>query len=52
MIEDSIDTWIDTLLNAKKASARLVQGDITFNEFQTISDYSFGEVIKNILKIK
>ena len=52
MIENSIDTWVDTLLNAKKASAALAQGDITIEEYQNISNYSFGEIIKSILKIE
>ena len=52
MIENSIDTWVDTLLNAKKASAALTQGDITINDYQKISNYNFGEVIKNILKME
>ncbi len=51
MIKESIDTWIDTLLNAKKLSAALSQGDITVDEYQNLSNYSFGEVIKNILNI-
>jgi len=50
MIKDSIDSWIDVLLKAKQNAASLAQGDIDKKEYMEIADYSFGSIIKNILK--
>ncbi|WP_394871080.1 DEAD/DEAH box helicase [Clostridium butyricum] len=49
MIKNSIDEWIDLLLKAKKNAALLVQGDISKREYQKNADYSYGDMIKNIL---
>ena len=49
-IRDSIDTWIDSLLAAKHLAAQLSQGDITENEYNDQIDYSFGEIVKEILE--
>jgi SNF2 family DNA or RNA helicase len=48
---DTIDEWIDLLLEAKQNAARLSQGDITLQEYRKTSDYSFGEVVRSILQI-
>ena len=48
-IVDSIDEWIDKLLNCKHLSAMLSQGDITKEEFNSMMDYSFGKIIHSIL---
>ncbi len=48
-ITDSIDEWIDKLLNCKHLSAKLSQGDMTEEEFNSMMDYSFGEIIRSIL---
>ena len=49
IIKDSIDEWVDILLKAKHQSAKLGQGDIDINEYRNNIDYSFGDIIKNIL---
>lgn len=49
IMEDSIDEWVDVLLNSKLSSAQLAQGDIDLNEFQRKIDYSFGEIVNKIL---
>lgn len=49
MIKGSIDEWIDILLKAKENAARLGQGDINIDEYRDSIDYSFGEIISNIL---
>lgn len=49
MIRNSIDEWIDILLNAKEQSAKLGQGDISIEEYKKNIDYSFGQIVKNIL---
>ena len=51
MIEDSIDVWVDTLLEAKRISAALAQGDMDFADYSSSVNYSFGEVIKQILNL-
>lgn len=49
MIEKSIDIWIDLLLKAKQNAAFLGQGDIKLDVYKDLSDYSFGDIIKEIL---
>lgn len=49
-IKDSIDVWIDSLLTAKHLAAQLTQGDITEEEYNSQIDYSFGDIVKNILR--
>ncbi|MCL2061343.1 MAG: DEAD/DEAH box helicase [Firmicutes bacterium] len=46
---NTIDEWIDILLSAKAKAAALAQGDITIEEYREIADYSFGEIVKEIL---
>ena len=48
----TIDEWIDILLEAKARAAALTQGDITVDEYKRVADYSFGEVVKQILQIE
>lgn len=50
LIEDSVDIWIDKLLNAKQYAAFLAQGDIQLSEYTESVDYSYGEIIREILK--
>ena len=49
IVEDSIDEWIDVLLNAKQRAAFLAQGDITLNAYKENADYSFADIVHNIL---
>ncbi|HMD89493.1 MAG TPA: DEAD/DEAH box helicase [Anaerolineaceae bacterium] len=49
IMEDSVDEWVDVLLNSKQTSAQLSQGDINLSEFKRKMDYSFGEIIQRIL---
>lgn len=48
-IVDSIDEWIDRLIESKHLSAMLAQGDMSASEFNNVMDYSFGEIIHKIL---
>ena len=52
IMQDSIDEWIDELIEAKSLAAKLVQGDISIEEYQSKISYSFSEIIKEILMIK
>lgn len=48
---DSIDIWIDKLLKAKQNAAFLAQGDIGLEQYTGDIDYSYGEMVKEILNI-
>tara|TARA_B100001175_G_C19349702_1_gene561688 strand:- start:335 stop:865 length:531 start_codon:yes stop_codon:yes gene_type:complete len=48
--KDSIDEWVDALLEAKEAAARFGQGDIDENEFKKRISYEFAEILADILK--
>ncbi len=50
VIEDSIDKWIDALLSAKQYAAFLAQGDINKSEFNSGMDYSYGQIITEMLE--
>lgn len=52
MISDSIDKWIDVLLQAKQNAAFLAQGDYKLAKYQQTMDYSFGALVKEILNIE
>ena len=52
MVENSIDEWIDKLLEAKQYAAFLAQGDVTVCEYEKIADYSYGELIREILMVQ
>ena len=49
MINNSIDKWIDKLLEAKQYAAFLAQGDVSIEEYEKYADYGYGEIIKEIL---
>ncbi len=49
---ETIDEWIDVLLKAKQNAASLVQGDMSLEEYKLKADYSFGDIVKEILNIQ
>jgi SNF2 family DNA or RNA helicase len=49
MVKDSVDEWIDKLLEAKQYAAFLAQGDINKSEYKVKADYSYGDMIREIL---
>lgn len=49
IINNSIDEWVDVLLKSKQNAAFLAQGDIALSEYKEIADYSFGDLINEIL---
>lgn len=51
MIDNSIDVWIDRLLEAKQNAAFLAQGDYQLSTYKRVADYSYSELVKDILKI-
>ena len=46
---DTIDEWVDVLLNTKHQAARLTQGDISRNDFANTFDDSLSEMLKQTL---
>ena len=52
MINDSIDVWIDKLLVAKQNAAFLAQGDYKISTYKQVADYSYSDLIKDILCIE
>ena len=51
MMHDSIDEWVDILLESKHLAAQLAQGDISLGYYQSQMSYDFGYIIKTILGI-
>ncbi|MDF3361947.1 DEAD/DEAH box helicase [Sulfitobacter sp. Ks41] len=47
--EDTIDTWVDCLLRAKRLAAQLLQSDVTQEEYEGAADYDFGRAVAEIL---
>ena len=49
VVNESIDKWLDALLTAKQYAAFLAQGDMSIDEYVGKADYSYGEMIREIL---
>ena len=49
LINNSIDIWIDKLLNAKQYAAFLAQGDIDLLKYKQVANYDYSKIIKDIL---
>ena len=49
MIKDGIDEWINSLLEAKQYAAFLAQGDISKAQYQEVANYTYCDLIKEIL---
>jgi SNF2 family DNA or RNA helicase len=49
IMRESIDEWVELLLQAKRLAAQLAQGDITPEYYQAQATYTYGDVIKGIL---
>ena len=50
MVDNSVDIWIDYLLKAKQQAAFLAQGDISATQYKNVADYSFANIVREILK--
>lgn len=49
IMKDSIDEWIDNLLESKHYAAQLGQGDISIDEYRKNADYMYSEIMRNII---
>ena len=47
--KNSIDTWVEALLNAKEVAARFGQGDINQSDYEKRMSFDFSEILKEIL---
>lgn len=52
IMRDSIDEWVDLLLQAKKLAAQLAQGDISYDYYKNNMSYSYGEIVRGILDLE
>ncbi len=52
IIPDSVDEWVDNLLEAKLLSAKLAQGDISLATYRRTMDYSYSKLIKEVLGVR
>ena len=50
MHKDSIDEWVDSLLDAKEVAARYGQGDINEEEYRSRISFDFAEILSDILQ--
>lgn len=46
---NSIDEWVDVLLESKHVAAQLSQGDIGYEDYQKMIDYSFSDIVHQVL---
>lgn len=49
---NSIDKWVDLLLKAKQNAAFLAQGDYKLYKYKENMDYSFGNLVREILNLQ
>ncbi|WP_299409980.1 DEAD/DEAH box helicase [uncultured Roseobacter sp.] len=47
--DDTIDSWVDSLLQAKRLAAQLVQSDVSQGEYESAANYDFGRAVTEIL---
>jgi SNF2 family DNA or RNA helicase len=51
IMEDSIDEWVDVLLQSKQLAAQYAQGDISAEFYRSQMSYEFGDVLRKVLGI-
>ena len=52
IMSDSIDEWVEILLESKRLAAQLTQDDISRDHYRDQMSYDFGLIIRRILGIK
>ena len=50
--QGTVDVWVEALLSAKHLAAQLAQGDIAREEYDARADYSFVEILKEVLQLE
>jgi SNF2 family DNA or RNA helicase len=51
IMKESIDEWVDVLLQSKQLAAKISQGDISLEYYKQHISYEFGAIIKRMLNI-
>ena len=49
IMRDSIDEWVEALLQSKRVAAQLAQGDIDGETYRKEMSYQFGDILRAIL---
>jgi SNF2 family DNA or RNA helicase len=49
VMQDSVDDWIDALIEEKRHAAQLTQGDIDTDQYAERATFSFVEILRRIL---
>ncbi len=49
VMQDSVDEWIESLIESKKLAAQLTQGDIDAETYAQKAQYSFVEILERVL---
>lgn len=52
IMRNSVDEWVDLLLQAKRLAAQLAQGDITYDYYKSQISYSYGDIVRGILDME
>ncbi|MBX3516056.1 MAG: DEAD/DEAH box helicase [Rhodospirillales bacterium] len=50
IMRNSVDEWIEALVDQKRLAAQVVQGDINAEAYAEKADFSFGELLQRILE--
>ncbi|MFC1584003.1 DEAD/DEAH box helicase [Fibrobacterota bacterium] len=50
IMQNSIDEWVDVLLNSKHLAAQLAQGDVDHATYREKMSYDFGQLVAQILR--
>ena len=48
--KNSVEEWLEALVQAKESAAAFIQGDIDKNSFTERIRYDFGEILDEVLK--
>ena len=48
--KETVDEWVEVLLNAKALAAQMAQGDISREYYRAEANYAFGDMIRDILR--
>lgn len=51
IIKDSIEEWVEALVNAKNMAAGYIQGDVSEDEYKEKINYSFNRLLTEILEV-
>jgi SNF2 family DNA or RNA helicase len=50
IMQDSVDEWVEALVEQKRLAAQMVQGDISETDYAEKANFSFSEILDRILE--